>query len=106
MYDKSVEPEVYLLNLHPGTHLLEDYLPELGISRYRFAKMLGITQSHLADILATKRGITANIALRLGRLFSQTPEMWLSLQAEYDLAAARVRYGEAIDRIQPLDKAA
>jgi addiction module HigA family antidote len=90
-----------LENLHPGSHLKLDYLPEMGVTEYRFAKLLGITQSHLADILVCRRSVTANIALRLGKLFDQSPEMWLSLQNKYDLARARREYGDDVSGIEP-----
>jgi len=98
--DKKLTTES-LANLHPGAHLREDYFPEMGITEYRFAKLLGITQTHLADLLAGKRNVTANIALRLGRLFDQSPEMWMTLQTKYDIAKAMVEFGDDIERIVP-----
>jgi addiction module HigA family antidote len=102
---ENITPE-YLANIHPGTHLREDYLRQMGITEYRLAKLLGITQSHLADILANKRGITANIAMRLGKLFDQSPEMWLALQNKYDLAKSARDFGDEVERIQPFEWAA
>jgi antitoxin HigA-1 len=92
-------------NIHPGTILREDYLPDLeamGVTRYRIAKLLRITQSQLDILLAGKRGVTANMALRLGKLFNQSPEMWLGLQNEYDIAIARLDYPD-IEQIEPID---
>ncbi len=99
-----LNPEA-LENLRPGIALREDFLPELaaqGITRYRLAKNLRMTQSHLDELLAGKRSVTANIALRLGRLFSQAPAMWLGMQNHYDLAHAESQYGDEIAKIKPL----
>jgi len=92
----------YLENLHPGTSLREDYLPDYGWTPYRLAKEIGITQSHLAQILRNERGITANLALRLGRLFNQSPEMWMRMQARFDLEIAKDKYGVAIEKVKPV----
>jgi antitoxin HigA-1 len=89
----------FLENAHPGTAIRLDYLPEMGITEYRFAKLLRITQSHLAEILEGKRNITANIAIRLGLLFNQTPEMWIGLQNSYDLLKAKRQYAEEYAKI-------
>ncbi|MDR3710960.1 MAG: HigA family addiction module antitoxin [Capsulimonadaceae bacterium] len=103
--------EEYLSNLHPGTHLREDYLPDLGWTPYRLAKEIGITQSHLAQILRNEKGITANLALRLGRLFNQSPQMWLRMQGDFDLEVAKDRFAAEIEKVKPqpmqdLDEAA
>jgi addiction module HigA family antidote len=94
-----------LLNLHPGTHLREDYLPGFvpyGITRYKLAKMLHLTQSQFDDILSCRRNVTANLSLRLGKLFGQSPSFWLSLQNKFDLELAKRRYKEDVDKIVPL----
>ncbi|BDI29269.1 hypothetical protein CCAX7_13200 [Capsulimonas corticalis] len=70
-------------------------------SEYRFAKLLNITQSQLAELLAVKRNVTPNIALRLGRLFGQTPEMWMNMQNRYDLLIAENTYRDAIEAVRP-----
>ena len=92
----------FLANAHPGTALRLDYLPDLGITEYRFAKLLGISQTHLRQVLNGQRSITARLALRLGRLFNQSPEMWLGLQANYDLLKARREAGASLDGVKPL----
>jgi addiction module HigA family antidote len=88
-----------LKNTHPGTILKLDFLPEMGVSTYRLAKLLGITQTHLTEILDAKRAITANISLRLGRLFEQSPGFWLGLQNSYDLRKATAQYGDEIAKV-------
>jgi antitoxin HigA-1 len=93
--------EVVLKNSHPGTILKLDYLPDMGITEYRLAKMLRITQTHLAEILEGKRGVTANTAMRLGKLFGQSPEMWINIQASYDILRERLKYETEIAAIEP-----
>jgi addiction module HigA family antidote len=90
----------YLINIHPGSMLRLDYFPELGITEYRFAKLLGVSQTRLSQIFRGERSVTANMALRLGKLFGQSPEMWIRLQADYDLLKARRQMGDKLDLIQ------
>ena len=94
----------YVENLHPGTTLREDYLPDLGWTPKRLAKELGISESTLAEILNHKRGITANLALRLGRLFDRSPELWIGLQAQYDIEVAKDKYAADIERVRPVGR--
>jgi antitoxin HigA-1 len=102
MMDKSDPSELVadLLDFHPGVILKLDYLSEMGVSKYRLARMLRISEGHLGELLEGKRNVTANLALRLGRLFGQTPEMWLGLQNAYDMRLAHLQYGPEIDRIE------
>lgn len=98
--------EEYLENLRPGTMLRLDFLgdPEMNLTAYRLAKSLGITQTHLSQILNGERGITANLALRLGRFFNQSPEFWLNLQRDYDLEKAKGELNGLLDQIIPFDQ--
>lgn len=92
----------FLANAHPGTALKLDYLPGLNVSEYRLAKLIGISQTHLRQVLNGDRSVTARLALRLGHLFGQSPEMWLALQANYDLLKARREAGPAIEQVLPI----
>lgn len=78
-----------LPNIHPGEILREEFLEPLGITPYRLAKEIRVTQSRIKEILDGKRSITADTALRLGRFFRMTPQFWLNLQAEYELRELR-----------------
>ena len=102
---ESSNPEFadYLLDNHPGTTLKEDYLPEMGITEHQFAKLLKVTRTQLSELLEAKRNVTPNIALRLGKLFNQTPEMWLNMQNRYDLLKARGQYQKELDNIAPFE---
>jgi addiction module HigA family antidote len=71
--------------VHPGEILLEDFLKPLGITQYRLAKSIGVPQRRISEIVAGKRAITADTALRLSRFFGTDAQSWVNLQAHYDL---------------------
>lgn len=75
--------------IHPGEMLREDILPALGKSKVEIAHLLGISRQALYDVLTEKRPITANLALRIGKLVGGGAEIWLSMQQSYDLKVAK-----------------
>jgi addiction module HigA family antidote len=75
--------------LHPGRILLAQAMEPLGISRNQLARDIDVPVGRISDITNGKRGVTADTALRLGRYFGTGPELWLRLQAEFDLYVAR-----------------
>ena len=68
---------------------MAEILEELGISRYRLAKAIGVPPIRINDIVRCRRSITADTALRVGKALGMTPEFWLNLQRMYDLDLAR-----------------
>ena len=70
---------------HPGTILKEEFLDPLGRSVYALAKEIRVPRSRINDICLGKHGITANIALRLGKFFNVDPQWFMNVQAKYDL---------------------
>jgi addiction module HigA family antidote len=86
--------------IHPG-EFLGDELEEFGISAAELARRLHVPANRISQILAGKREITADTALRLGRWFGTGPAIWLNLQQAYDLDLARQRLGDALDAIEP-----
>ena len=66
------------------------------------AKKLGVARQHLHCILAEQAPVTPEMALRLGRLCANGPEIWLNLQSQYDLAKARARSGAEVEAVEPL----
>ena len=91
--------------VHPGEILREDVLPALGRPLYEIAKLLGISRQALHNILREKAGVSAEMALRLGKLCGNGPELWLSLQADYDLAQLRQERAAEIAAIPTLSAA-
>lgn len=77
--------------IHPGRILKEDWLEPMGITAYRLAKDIKVPLTRIAAILAGKRAISADTALRLARYFGTDAQSWGNLQAYYDLETARRR---------------
>jgi addiction module HigA family antidote len=70
---------------HPGEILKEDYLQPLGLTITEAADGLGIARKNLSAIINGKAGISPEMAMRLSKAFDTTPDLWLNLQANYDL---------------------
>ena len=77
----------------PGEMLLEEFLKPMSIGQVEAARQLGISLNRLNEIVLGKRGITADTALRLGRLLKTSPQFWMRLQADWDLHEAIERAG-------------
>ena len=73
----------------PGEILLEEFMLPHGISQNRLARDIDINPARINDIVHGRSAITAAVALRLGKYFGTTPELWLNLQSDYDLRRAR-----------------
>ena len=72
-------------NIHPGEILKEDFLDPLGITAYKLAKDLHIPDTRVYSIIAGKRSITPDTAIRLAKYFNTTVDLWLNLQRSYDI---------------------
>jgi addiction module HigA family antidote len=84
--------------VHPGEIVMEDLLKPLGISINRLARDLRVPVTRVSEIVNGRRGITADTALRLARYFGTTPELWMNLQAAFDLDVAQRASAERIAR--------
>jgi addiction module HigA family antidote len=91
--------------IHPG-EILADELKEISISATELARTLGVPANRISQIVSGKRAITADTALRLGRYFGTTPDLWMNLQKTYDLDLARRQLGKAINHIRQRPKVA
>lgn len=91
---------------HPGEILRDIVLPSLGRSKTEIAQLLGVSRQTLYDLLDGKQAVTAVMALRLGKLCGNGPELWQNMQAAYDLRLAREALGDDLDRIPTLQAAA
>ena len=65
--------------VHPGEILIEDFLRPMGITQYRLAKSIGVSQGRIGEIVAGKRSVTADTALRPGRFFKTDAQSWMNL---------------------------
>jgi len=87
--------------VHPGEILREEFMLPLELSSHALARAIGVTPARVNDIANEKRGITADTALRLGRYFGTTPDIWINLQKRFELETARRDLGKQLDQIQP-----
>lgn len=100
---KDVATGKRLAPVHPGHVLLHDFIEPLGITRYRVAKLAGMQQRRVDEICAGMRAVTADTALRLGRLFGMEAQTWMNLQAQFDLESTEIQIREQIEQeVQPL----
>jgi antitoxin HigA-1 len=100
----TIEPrtETGLPAMHPGELLREEILPALGRPRVEIARLLGVSRQTLHAVLAERAAVTPDMALRLGKLCGNGPELWLALQAHYDLERLRREKAAEIDAIPTL----
>ena len=95
--------ETRIAPVHPGEVLLEDFLKPLGISQYRLAKDMKVYPRKINKIVHGKRAITADTALRLSHYFGTSAELWMNLQALYDLEKTRDEIeGQLENEVVPL----
>ncbi len=101
MTTKPLEP------IHPGEILEEEFMRPLGLSANALARRIDVPVTRISEIIRGKRGITADTALRLARLLGTSSDLWLGLQAEYDLRVARRDLSAAaLSRIVPMKRPA
>ncbi len=84
--------------VHPG-EVLKDELIELGVTPTELARQIDVPANRVSQIIAGKRSITGDTALRLGHWFGTEPEFWLNLQVQFDVAAAERATGADIRRL-------
>ncbi len=75
--------------IHPGEILLEDFMKPLGVSINALSRHLSVPPNRISEIVNAKRAITADTALRLGKYFNVSPEIWLDLQSDFELRTAQ-----------------
>ncbi|HEY4146395.1 HigA family addiction module antitoxin [Pinirhizobacter sp.] len=92
--------------IHPGEVLREDYLMPLHLSSNALAQALRVPATRIHEIVNERRAVSADTAMRLGRFFSTSAELWMNLQTSYDLRKAGVEFGERIaSEVLPLKAA-
>ena len=91
-------PQKLLNPIHPGEILLEEFMKPLDISINRLARDLAVPPGRISAIVNGKRAITADTALRLAKYFRTSSELWLGLQAEFDLRIAKRTVGAEIEK--------
>ena len=81
--------------VHPGV-ILKDELDELGVPPTSLARQIEVPPNRISQIIAGKRSVTGDTALRLGQWFGIDPQFWMNLQTQFDLATAERRVGETV----------
>ena len=84
--------------IHPGEFLIDE-LMEIGITATELSRRIGVPPNRISQIIHGKRYITADTALRLGKFFGTSPELWMNLQKAYELDQAKSKIGEKIRKI-------
>ena len=95
-------PKRGLPPMHPGQLLREEILPALNRPKTQIAKLLGVSRQTLYDLLEERQPVTPMMALRLGKLCGNGPDLWLNLQRRYDLQRASRQLGAKINAIPTL----
>lgn len=87
--------------IHPG-EFLEEILQDRGMSQAALARALGVSPMRISHIVREERPVTAELALRFGRAFGQSPQFWMNLQSDYDLKIAERELKASLRKVRPL----
>ena len=87
---------------HPGEMLRADFLPDYALTATGLAEALGVSRQSVNELLRGRRAVSPEMALRLGRLFGNSPEFWLNVQRAVDLWDAAKHVKGEVARIKPL----
>lgn len=91
-----------LAPIHPGEILREEFMEPLELSAHALSLALRVPATRIGEIIRGRRSITPDTALRLARYFGTSADLWVGLQSEYDLRAARRELAQQIERdVQP-----
>jgi addiction module HigA family antidote len=88
--------------MHPGEVLREEFLIPLGLSAGALAKACGVPRTRIERIANEETAITADTALRLGKALGTSAQLWLNLQNEFDMRAAKKQIGKDLEKITPV----
>ncbi|WP_339831949.1 HigA family addiction module antitoxin [uncultured Parvibaculum sp.] len=91
---------------HPGSILKSEFLEPMEMSVYALSKAIGVPRSRMNEICNGRQGISASIALRLGRFFEVDPQWFMNMQAKYDLHVANKKLSATLSKIAPHRQAA
>ena len=90
---------------HPGEMLREDFMPDYGLNASSLASALGVSRQTINELLRERRSVSPVMALRLSRLFGNSPEFWLKVQHSRDIWESERLYEKELKQIHPLDAA-
>ena len=99
-----MDPEKHMSPIHPGEILKEEFLDPLGLTQRKFAKMIHVPPNRVNDIIRGKRSVTGDTAIRFSLALGTSPQMWLRLQARYELEKAQDEISEDLkNKITPIE---
>jgi addiction module HigA family antidote len=101
---KNIKPRE-IAPTHPGEMLREDFMPDFKLTTAGLAAKLGVSRQTVNELLLSRRAVSPTMALRLSRLFGNTPEFWLNAQRAVDLWKAQRENKREIESIKPLQAA-
>jgi antitoxin HigA-1 len=87
--------------IHPGEYIREA-LEGLGMTQAALAQALGVSATRISRLVREERPVTAELALRLGQAFGQSPQYWLNLQSDYDLKIAKAAFKDSLRHVREL----
>ncbi len=90
---------------HPGEMLREDFMLDYGLTAAMLAEKISVSRQTVNEILRERRSITPGMALRLSRLFGNSPEFWMNAQRSFDLWVAQRENRKELHKIRPLNAA-
>ena len=90
---------------HPGEMIREDFMPDYELTPTSLAKALGVSRQTINELLRERRSISPSMALRLARLFGNSPEFWLNVQHARDLWDSEKSIQKELNKIHPLNAA-
>ncbi|MDJ0666530.1 MAG: HigA family addiction module antitoxin [Desulfobacterales bacterium] len=90
---------------HPGEMIREDFMPDYDLNTTSLSKALGVSRQTVNELLRERRSISPTMALRLSRLFGNSPEFWLNVQHARDLWESERQNQKELNKIQPLNPA-
>lgn len=88
--------------IHPGEILREDFMPDYDLSVSGLASALGVSRQSVNELIRERRAVSPEMALRLARLFGNSPEFWLNMQRSVDLWDAQTAIKDDVQHITPL----
>jgi len=101
---KNIKPRE-IAPTHPGEMLREDFMADYNLTTTGLAKKLGVSRQTVNELILERRAVSPAMALRLSRLFGNTPEFWLNAQRAVDLWIAKKENKHEIEKINPLQAA-
>ncbi len=91
---------------HPGEHLREDFLPDYGLTAGALAKAMGLKdRTRIERLIREKQPVTPDTALRFGRVFGTSPDIWMNLQTQHDLSTAAIGLRDELAAIKGVEAA-